>query len=384
MQVFNQRINQVLDTRRQQGLTRRLLPVQGGNQQFLSDGNHQSVNFSSNNYLGLAHEPEVIRAWQQGLEHYGAGSGASPLVTGYSAAHRQLENDLCHWLNFERAILFNSGFSANQALVFALLEKGDVIFQDKLNHASLMEAALLSPATLKRFAHNDVADLMKKLSMTSAPSMVVTEGVFSMDGDMAPLKEMRSQIGNKALFAVDDAHGVGVIGQDGRGSCDFAGIQPNILIVTFGKALGISGAAIMCDRTLGDYLTQTARHFVYSTAMPPAQAHALSFAIKKVKDEVWRREKLQELSEYYDRCMADFPGYCQTPTSIKPFIIGESEEALNCAEFMKSRGVWLSAIRAPTVARNSARLRVTLTTLHDKDHIDLLAENIETWLETRA
>ncbi len=383
MQAFNQRIEQTLQTRINQGLDRQLRCVEGGNQLMICRDNQQWLNFASNNYLGLANDDKVVLAWQQGLRLFGAGSGASPLVTGHSTAHQMLEDKLCDWLGFERAILFNSGFSANQALLFSLLEKGDVVFQDKLNHASLIEAAMLSPATLKRFAHNDVADLSQKLANVDAPSLVVTEGVFSMDGDVAPLKDI-ARIQGHALFVVDDAHGIGVLGEKGGGSCQAAGVKPNFLVVTFGKALGISGAAIMCDATAGDYLTQMARHFVYSTAMPPAQAYALTQAINQVQHDDWRRTKLDELSDYYEQRMCHLPGFRSTPTAIKPFIIGDSARVLDCAKFLNQHGIWLSAIRAPTVARHQARLRITLTALHEQSHIDQLAEHVERWLEVSA
>ncbi len=292
MPAFNQRIAKALATRKQQGLSRCLRSIDGGNQAQLVFNEAVFANFSSNDYLGLANDKELSFAWQKGIELYGNGSGASPLVTGFSPAHQNLESALCDWLGYPRAVLFNSGFSANQAMLFSLLEKGDLLLQDKLNHASLMEAGALSPATMKRFLHNDPQSLSKLLT---EEALVVTEGVFSMDGDLAPLADLNAVCEGKAWLAVDDAHGIGVLGEQGSGSCSHANVRPDLLVVTFGKAFGLSGAAILCSEEVGDYLTQFARHHVYSTAMPPSQAYALTHAVGMIQSQDWRREKLAEL-----------------------------------------------------------------------------------------
>lgn len=378
MQAFNTRIAKALEQRKTQGLSRTLLNIEQGNRTHLVHEGNSYLNFSSNDYLGLAADKELTKAWQLGLERYGNGSGASPLVTGHSSAHRDLEQSLCQWLGFERAILFSSGFSANQAMLFALLEKDDLLLQDKLNHASLIEAGMLSTAKMKRFRHNDVDHLCSSID---GNTLVVTEGVFSMDGDLSPLADIYSVTRKKAWLAVDDAHGIGVLGKDGRGSCHHAGVQPDLLVVTFGKAFGLSGAAIMCSREVGDYLTQFARHHVYSTAMPPAQAVALTQAITMIQEQSWRREKLCELSEYYHSLLGNEQGYCATQTPIKPFILGSSEKAINIASQLKANGIWATAIRPPTVAAGSARLRVTLTASHEKAHIRALANQLKTALK---
>lgn len=374
MPAFNTRIQQALTQRSEQGLSRSIHVINDGNLAQLKRGVEEYINFSSNDYLGLASDKSLTNAWQQGLDKYGNGSGASPLVTGFSSAHLQLEETLCDWLGFERAVLFSSGFSANQALLFSLLEKDDLLLQDKLNHASLMEAGMLSPAAMKRFRHNDVNHLG---SLMSDNALVVTEGVFSMDGDIAPLADIYSITRGKGWLAVDDAHGIGVLGQQGRGSCAESNIQPEILVVTFGKAFGLSGAAIMCSAQVGDYLTQFARHHVYSTAMPPSQAVALSYAASMIQTQQWRRDKLTELGEYYHRLLSDIEGYQATATPIKPFIIGSSDKAVEVAEQLKSAGIWLTAIRPPTVPNGSARLRITLTAEHQFHHIDKLAEQLK-------
>ncbi|WP_275722372.1 8-amino-7-oxononanoate synthase [Vibrio furnissii] len=380
MPAFNSRIHQALADREQQGLRRSLQVLERSNQALLAQRGQRYINFSSNDYLGLASDTALVHAWQQGLSLYGCGSGASPLVTGFSEAHQTLERTLCEWLGFERAVLFGSGFSANQALLFTLLQKGDLLLQDKLNHASLMEAGLLSSAQMKRFQHNDVAHLTRLLD-EQVTTLVVTEGVFSMDGDQAPLAEIQAALGSNAWLAVDDAHGVGVLGERGAGSCQAAGIKPQVLVVTFGKAFGLSGAAILCDAALGDYLTQFARHHVYSTAMPPAQVHALTHAAGMIQSEAWRRDKLTELSALYHELLCDVPGFIATQTPIKPFVLGSAQRALYVASAMRDAGLWMTAIRPPTVPSGSARLRITLTAHHTPQHIQQMADTLKQCVE---
>ncbi|MGR2666561.1 8-amino-7-oxononanoate synthase [Vibrio campbellii] len=373
MPAFKSRIESALAARKAQGLNRSMKVVFSGNQSILEYEGRRYINFSSNDYLGLANDQALVRAWQQGLSVYGSGSGASPMVTGFSAAHSNLEAALTEWLGYERAILFGSGFSANQALLFTLLEKSDVLIQDRLNHASLMEAGMLSPAKMKRFKHNDIAHL-KSLLSSEDNHLVVTEGVFSMDGDCAPLADIAEVTrSHDAWFAVDDAHGIGVLGESGGGSCELAKVKPELLIVTFGKAFGMSGAAILCDHATGDFLTQFARHHVYSTAIPPAQAYALTHAVSMIQEQSWRREKLTELNEAYRDGLQDLDGFVETQTSIKPFMIGESELALQVASACRQNGIWVTAIRPPTVPKGTSRLRITLTANHTNEQIKTLS-----------
>ncbi|HHX8505457.1 TPA: 8-amino-7-oxononanoate synthase [Vibrio diabolicus] len=383
MPAFKSRIESALAERKTQGLNRSMNVVFAGNQSVLEHEGRRYINFSSNDYLGLANDQALVRAWQQGLSVYGSGSGASPMVTGFSAAHSNLEAALTEWLGYERAVLFGSGFSANQALLFTLLEKSDVLIQDRLNHASLMEAGALSPAKMKRFKHNDIEHL-KSLLNSEDNHLVVTEGVFSMDGDCAPLAEIADVTGNHdAWLAVDDAHGIGVLGESGGGSCELAAVKPEILIVTFGKAFGMSGAAILCDHATGDFLTQFARHHVYSTAMPPAQAYALTHAVSMVQEQSWRREKLTELSEVYRDSLSDVEGFVETQTSIKPFVIGESDLALRVAGACRQNGIWVTAIRPPTVPKGTSRLRITLTANHTNEQVKTLSMALKQALGTQ-
>ncbi|HHX8565336.1 8-amino-7-oxononanoate synthase [Vibrio sp. RM-44-3] len=383
MPAFKSRIESALADRKAQGLNRSMNVVFSGNQSILEYEGRRYINFSSNDYLGLANDQALVRAWQQGLSVYGSGSGASPMVTGFSAAHSNLEAALTEWLSYERAVLFGSGFSANQALLFTLLEKSDVLIQDRLNHASLMEAGALSPAKMKRFKHNDIEHL-KSLINSEDNHLVVTEGVFSMDGDCAPLADIADVTGNHdAWLAVDDAHGIGVLGESGGGSCELAAVKPEILIVTFGKAFGMSGAAILCDHATGDFLTQFARHHVYSTAMPPAQAYALTHAVSMVQEQPWRREKLTELSEVYRDSLSDVEGFVETQTSIKPFVIGESDLALRVAGACRQNGIWVTAIRPPTVPKGTSRLRITLTANHTNEQVKTLSMALKQALGTQ-
>ncbi|KJY83206.1 8-amino-7-oxononanoate synthase [Vibrio galatheae] len=374
MPVFNERIQAALYERKIQGLTRTLHCMQPSGATDIIYNGETYLNFSSNDYLGLATDRELTQAWQKGLDQYGNGSGASPLVTGFSSAHQKLEETLCNWLGFGRAVLFGSGFSANQALLFSLLNKHDLLLQDRLNHASLIEAGNLSPARMKRFKHNDVGHL-ETLLIENA--LVVTEGVFSMDGDLSPLKQIKAVTHNKGWLAVDDAHGIGVLGEDGKGSCAFAGIKPEMLIVTFGKAFGLSGAAILCSESMGDYLTQFAKHHVYSTALPPSQAVALTKAAQMIQTQHWRREHLVELSQCYYEQLSEVDGFTKTQTPIKPFMLATSQRALDVSNMLRQQGFWTTAIRPPTVPQGGARLRITLTANHDKHNIIKLANALK-------
>ena len=265
---WQQRIDATLDAQRSKGLWRQMQPVTTYPQGILSDQHRQYIHFSSNDYLGLNRHPQIIEAWQQGLNRWGAGAGASGHVTGYTPAHQQLEQLLADWLGYDDALLFSSGFAANQALIFALTGQHDRVLADKLMHASLLEAASLSPATLCRFQHNSSDSLERLLARDcDGETLIVTEGIFSMDGDSAPLTELRRLADQSASWlVVDDAHGVGVSGAEGRGSCHQQRVMADIQIVTFGKALGVAGAAIVCSKQVADYLRQIVSPLFYRLA----------------------------------------------------------------------------------------------------------------------
>lgn len=374
---WQQRIEQRLAQRRSGDSFRTRQVNESGNGRFLVSGAKRYLNFSSNDYLGLSQHPEIVRAWQKGAERYGVGSGGSGHVTGYSTAHHLLESELAQWLGYPRALGFISGFAANQAVITALTQKRDRILADKLSHASLLEAAMLSPAQLRRFAHNDVQALEGMLSTScEGQQLVITEGVFSMDGDQAPLSEIADATCRAGgWLMVDDAHGTGVLGEEGRGSAYQHKIQPDLLMIAFGKAFGVSGAAVLCNNEVADYLLQFARHLIYSTAMPPAQACALSAALKVIRNGEERREQLRINIADFRRGAAQLPlGLINSHTAIQPLIVGENARTLNFAARLRERGFWLTAIRPPTVPTGSARLRVTLTAEHTREDIEALLE----------
>lgn len=335
------------------------------------------LNFSSNDYLGLSQHPEIIRAWQQGAQEYGVGSGGSGHITGFTHAHYQAEQKLADWLGYQRAILFISGFAANHALITALMTAEDRILADKLSHASLLEGAMHSQAQLRRFSHNSVDSLEKLISKPhTSKTLVVTEGVFSMDGDSAPLDELQTLAhAHNAWLMVDDAHGLGIWGKQGRGSCDEYGIKPDILVATFGKAVGVSGAAVLCDERTADFLIQAARHLIYSTSMPPAQAVAISAAVGEIQQADEQRAQLQRNIHYFKRQL-NLPDMhlVDSNTAIQPLIVGDNEKSLQLSQFLREKGIWIQAIRPPTVPPGSARLRMTLSAAHQQNDIDKLLE----------
>lgn len=390
--VLTRRYQDELTVRQQQGLWR-----QSGDNAVAESWR----NFAGNDYLGLAQDPRLVKKAQQHLERWGVGATASPVVSGFTAAHQSLCDQLCDWLGYPQAILFNSGFAANQALLFTLLGKDDALFQDKLNHASLIEAGLLSPATQRRFRHNDMAHLRQLLAKQIQPSasLIVSEGVFSMDGDVSPTESLAA-IANQsgALWALDDAHGIGVLGQEGEGSIS-RGARPDILIVTFGKALGVAGAAVLASPTIIDYLRQFARHYVYSTAMPPAQAALIEDAIRLARTEHWRREILSAHAEQLAQGLQDwletdsafephsfsthsldkqpFPQLLATPSPIKPLIIGDLAALQLVNHALMKAHIRVGAIRPPTVPANTARLRISLSAQHQKTDITALIEALK-------
>lgn len=374
---WQQRIDQALEERQTAAAYRHRQVNQGGSGRHLQLNGQRYLNFSGNDYLGLSRRAEVISAWQQGAERYGVGSGGSGHVTGFSYAHHELEQQLAQWLGYPRALLFISGYAANQALLAAMMQADDRILADKLSHASLLEAATHSPAQLRRFRHNQPQALAALLQKKCAgQQLAITEGVFSMDGDSAPLAELHrltQQAG--AWLMVDDAHGIGVRGEQGRGSCWQQGVHPEVLVVTFGKAFGVGGAAVLCDEPLAEYLLQFARHLIYSTAMPPAQACALQAALRCIQQGDELRGQLQEHIQRFRVGVANLPlALTDSDTAIQPLLVGDNQQALDVAQRLREQGLWVSAIRPPTVPPGGARLRITLTAAHQLQDIDRLLE----------
>jgi 8-amino-7-oxononanoate synthase len=336
------------------------------------------LNFSSNDYLGLNNHLEINKALQEGADKFGVCASSSSLVTGYHYAHQALEEDICQWLNKAKCLLFSSGFAANLALFQALGKNEESHFYlDKLSHASMIDGAYHSKAKVKRFNHNNIDHLTKLLnSTTNFPNkLIASEGIFSMDGCQAKVVEL-AQVAKsqQAWLYLDDAHCIGVIGNQGQGSNYFADID--ITMATMGKAIGTSGAFLTCDEDLHEYLVNFSRHYIYSTAISPAIAWATRKSISIIQKEHWRREKISELSTLFSELLSPEIELVVTQSSIHAIIIGDEKKALSISEYLKKQGIWLTAIRPPTVAINSSRLRVTICANHNAKDIKYLAECI--------
>lgn len=379
-------IENKLQQRKQDGLYRQSQTTQNKQGRYIEVAGKRYVNFSSNDYLGLASDPALIAAWKTGAERFGVGSGGSYLVTGFNQAHQELTDQLKSWLGVEALALFSSGYSANQAIIKLLLNKNALLLQDKLNHASLMEAGSLAPCKMLRFKHNDVKHLDELLQkQQNLDSLIISEGVFSMDGDSAPIHKLAQQAEkHHSWLMIDDAHGLGVLGKDGQGSAVEAGINNNqlqIYMATFGKALGVGGAFVAGNQAFIDYLTNFSKPYIYTTGLPPAMAHTISCAANMAENEQWRRDKLFTLITLFKRLANEHNIQLgESHTAIQPLIIGDSKKTLQLAQQLKDLGFWVTAIRPPTVPKNTARLRITLTTNHEVQDIKQLIQAISTLL----
>ncbi len=368
----------VLAQKKADGLYRRrrtLASAQGA--RVLVDG-RELLNFCSNDYLGLANHPALIAAANAAAKAYGAGSGASHLVCGHSAEHHALEEELAAFTGRSRALLFSTGYMANTGIVQALVGRGDAVFEDRLNHASLLDGGLASGATFQRYRHNDVTHLAELLVKNSADKkLIVTDGVFSMDGDIAPLPELAALAQkNDALLMVDDAHGFGVLGESGAGCARHFALdekQLPVLMATLGKAAGSFGAFVAGPDDLIEYLINTARPYIFTTALPPAVAATSRASLRVMREERWRREKLNELIAYF-RAGAKAAGLAlmDSPTPIQPLLLGSNASALAWSAALEDKGFLVGAIRPPTVAAGSARLRITLSAAHEKADVHSL------------
>lgn len=375
------------------------------------------INFCSNDYLGLANHPDVISAYKQAVDQWGVGSGSAHLVCGHSSAHHQMEEELAVFTGRDRALLFSTGYMANMGAISALVGRGDTVLEDRLNHASLLDGGLLSGARCKRYAHADVEHLQnllrrnetaenfkddslsprEKVAMRGLDSnsdtphptlpkgegfsrrLIVTDGVFSMDGDIAPAQAL-SAIAKQhdAWLMVDDAHGLGVLGDNGGGileECKLSQDDVQVLVGTLGKAFGTFGAFVAGSDELIETLIQLARPYIYTTALPPAIAEATRTSLKVIQAESWRREKLKTLTEYFKAGAGQLSLPLMVSSSpIQPLLIGESQKAVNVSNFLFEKGFLVSAIRPPTVPAGSARLRITFSAMHEEHHIDQLLD----------
>ncbi|TMP36043.1 aminotransferase class I/II-fold pyridoxal phosphate-dependent enzyme [Pseudoalteromonas rubra] len=329
------------------------------------------LNFASNDYLALADQTLNLTGQP--------GSRSSALVTGFQSVHAAFESQLCEAFGYDKALLFASGFAANTSVLQALFNDPAVgreseLFQDKLNHASLLDGALHSQAKLTRFNHNDVGHLRARLEKSKAKhKLIVTEGVFSMDGDCAPLADI-AQLAktHNAWLMVDDAHALGVVGDNGLGSIE-RGVKPELLVITFGKAMACQGAAVLCSERVQQYLLQFSREYIYSTALSPMLTGIASSQFAQLRGAVPQRTALKNNIAYFTQTAAQL-GIAVMPsdTAIQPIVLGSAENALAAQQQLKERGIWLTAIRPPTVPQNAARLRVTLTAAHTTQDINAL------------
>ncbi|MFM8845341.1 MAG: 8-amino-7-oxononanoate synthase [Gammaproteobacteria bacterium] len=345
----------------------------------------QQINFCSNDYLGLARDPEVAAAMASAARTHGAGAGASHLVSGHSAEHDALERELADFTRRARALVFSTGYMANLGVLSALADRHDLLIGDELNHASLIDAARLTRSPYHhRYTHGDAAAAAELLrsSDESRGAFVITDGVFSMDGDLAPLPALAAAArAHQAWLVVDDAHGLGVVGAEGRGSCEFFGLSAQdvpVLIGTFGKALGTFGAFVAGDDEVIELLIQRARTYIYTTALPPAVAAATRHALKKLRHEQWRREHLLSLVDHFRAGIRQrgLP-VSDSSTPIQPLLLGGEDRALAASHRLAKLGYRVTAIRPPTVPVGTSRLRITLSAAHSVRQVDGLLAALE-------
>lgn len=360
-----------LDTLKSQGLyrSRRIIDAKA------------VVNFCSNDYLGLTNDARVIAAFKKAVDDYGVGSGSAHLICGHSPAHHALEEELAEFTGRKRALLFSTGYMANLGAMTALAGRGDSVFEDKLNHASLLDGGLSSGAIFKRYPHADLKQLEKLLTKASGQKLVVTDGVFSMDGDVTPLRDLANLAKQHAAWLmVDDAHGFGVLGKNGGGLVEQLNLTSDdvpILMGTLGKAFGTFGAFVAGSEILIETLIQSARTYIYTTALPPAIAEATRESLKIVIAETWRREKLQALIAQFKSGAAQLSlPLMPSDSPIQPLLIGDSSRATRMSERLLEAGFLVSAIRPPTVPKGKARLRITLSALHEFEEVARLLETL--------
>ncbi len=376
------RFKPALEERRKAGLYRSRKVIQSPQAVEVDLDGRKLLNFCSNDYLGLANHPEVVAAFQEGAARYGVGSGSAHLVCGHSDAHHELEEALAKFTGRDRALLFSTGYMANMGVISALVGRNGEVFEDRLNHASLIDGGLLSRAKFSRYRHADMAQLEALLQKSDREEkLLVTDGVFSMDGDIAPLPEMVSlceQFGAQLL--VDDAHGFGVLGEQGGGCASHFNLTQKklpMLVGTLGKSFGTFGAFVAGSEELIEYLIQQSRSYIYTTALPPAVAEATLTSLKILQADDWRRERLKKLIGRF-RLGARRLGIelMASETPIQPILVGDSAKASAMSERLLKRGIWVGAIRPPTVPKGAARLRVTLSAEHSDDQLDRLLDGL--------
>ena len=363
-----------LNERAAQGLLRQRRTLNSPQSPHVVVDDKSYLSFCSNDYLGLANHPQLIAALQQGAQQWGVGAGAAHLVSGHFEPHHRLEQELAAFVGKPAALLFSTGYMANLGAVQALAGKGDTVFADRLNHASLNDAMLLSRAEVKRYRHNDMTQLAALLEQTkTGRKLIITDAVFSMDGDLAPLPELLALCEQyDAWLLVDDAHGFGVLGEQGRGSLAHCGIASEriIYMATLGKAAGVFGAFVAAERVVIDTLVNHARSYVYTTATPPALASAVLESLQLIGQGDALREHLRKLIVQLRSGLADLPWELMpSDTAIQPLLIGGNQAALALSEGLRERGIRVAAIRPPTVPQGTARLRITLSAAHSESDV---------------
>ena len=368
-----------LEARRQAQLERRVHIVDSPQSAQLVVDGVERLAFCSNDYLGLAASPELIAAGQRALQRWGVGAGASHLISGHMTPHATLERRVAEFVGLPDALIFSTGYMANVGLLSALADRNSEIFADRLNHASLNDGAVLSRARLRRYRHHDLAQLADALERSKAArKLIVSDAVFSMDGDLADLHALHALAERyDALLIIDDAHGFGVLGPQGRGALADAKLSsPRIVyMATFGKALGVAGACVVADAIIIETLRQFARSYVYSTAMPPAQAAMIAASIELVEQADARRAHLSALiARLRTRLKLSRWRLTDSSTPIQPVIIGSSEAARAAAASLAEAGIWVPAIRPPTVPQGTARLRISLSAAHSLNDVDKLSD----------
>jgi 8-amino-7-oxononanoate synthase len=372
-------LQQELDQRKAAGFLRRRRLLESMQDVRIKVDGRDVLSFCSNDYLGLAAHPAIITAIKHGADAYGVGSGASHLITGHHQLHHQLEQALAGFVRLPQALLFSTGYMANMGAVTALVGRGDAVFADKLNHASLNDAVVLSRAEFKRYAHNSMAALERLLAASNARrKLVLADAIFSMDGDIAPVPEMLALCEKyDALLMLDDAHGFGVLGAEGRGILQYFNVQsPRVIyMATLGKAAGVAGAFVAGESVLIEYLIQNARTYIYTTATPPLLSAGVLASLEILAQENWRREHLLALISRFRQGMSDCNWKLQaSATPIQPVIIGSNDDTLRVSESLLRDGILVPAIRPPTVPKGTARLRVSLSAAHTLDDVGMLVD----------
>lgn len=349
----------------------------------------QKIAFCSNDYLALANHPKIIAAFVDAAKKYGVGSGASHLVCGHHQEHQMLEEALARFVGRDRALLFSNGYMANMGAINALTDADTHIFCDQLNHASLMDGAFISRGFHRRFHHNDMAHLNELLSASTAKNkLIAVDSVFSMDGDIAPIKKLTELAKiHKATLMVDDAHGFGCLGQSGKGVVEHFDCDQNelpVLMATLGKACGSAGAFIAGEQNLVETLIQFSRTYIYTTALPPANAAASRMALEVIQQEPWRRDNLNKIIHYFSMTAEKLKlPIMPSVTAIQPMLLGDNNRVMAVAQRLYEKGFWLGAIRPPTVPEGEGRLRISLNAEHSEQQVDDLLFELKNCLDEK-